>query len=398
MRRPLATAILASALACARPASADVTIFQTPVIGGVKLDLYGWAQPRFSWQESDDRPTVDLHPNAAFTILRARIGAIASIGRWGRAQFEIELAREVGQPFDAFVVLTPISTRPATLNLQVGQFRVPFSRQNLVNSLSHQLSDVAYFVRPSMIVDRDIGAMLWTDHFDGRARLKVGVWNGNEPGRGQTQNLDPHFLAAARLEISPLGAAPNFEGDLRPLHAQKKPIVTVGFGVMRNRLEDKHFQRKYLGADVGAWYRGASLYGELYYHVDDPISTVGATATARVKQLGWNVQAGYFLPLPWVREHLEIVGRVEYLDPNIDVKTPVNDNGARDLDQSNPTWGFMGFFVGANYFFNHSHTLKGQVHYEIRNETKRCLEGQTGAGCTGYIKNNMFVAQVTAGF
>lgn len=382
----------------AAPAAADVTVFETPKLGGVKVDLYGWAQPRFTWQEADDRPAVDLHPNAAFTVNRARLGTIAHLGRWGRAHFEIELAREVGQPFDAFVVLTPLRTEAATLSLQIGQFRVPFSRQNLVNSMSYQLADVAYFVRPSMIVDRDIGAMLGADLFGGRARLRVGVFNGNEPGRGQTQNLDPYFLAAARLEVSALGAPPAFEGDLRPRAEQTRPLVTVAASVMRNRLEDKHFQRKYVGADLGAWYRGASLYAELYYHVDDPITTVGPTAGTQVKQLGWNIQAGYFPPLPWVEEHLEVVARAEYIDPNIGVKTPVNDNGARDLDQSNPTWGYMGFLFGANYFLNHAHTLKAQLHYEVRNETKRCLAGQVDPSCTGYIKNNLLVAQVTAGF
>lgn len=394
----LAAAALSASLLSAAPAAADVTVYRAPSFGDFRLDLYGWAQPRFTWQEADDRPEVNFQPNAAFTVNRARLGTAASFGKWGRVQFELELAREVGQPFDAFVVVSPVHTEKVNLSLQAGQFRVPFSRQNLINSMSYQFADMAYFVRPSFIVDRDLGAMLTADLWDGRLRLQAGVWNGNEPGRGQTQNLDPYFLGAARVEISPLGRPPRFEGDLRPLEEQRRPLVTLGFGVMRNRLEDKHFDRKYLGADLAAYYRGASLYAELYYHVDDPLTTVGPSATTRVRQMGWNVQAGYFLPLPWVREHLEIVGRVEQFDPNMDVKAPVNDNGARDLDQSNPTWGYMGFLFGANYFLNHSHTLKAQVSYEVRNETKRCLAGQVDPGCTGYIKNNLLVMQVTAGF
>jgi hypothetical protein len=385
-------------LVAARPAAADLRVFENDKVLDFKLDLYGWVQPRFTWQEADSRPTVDQHPNAAFTVLRARLGTVAFLGPWAKAQLEIDFSREIAAPFDAFVVLSPLQTRVATLNLQLGQFRVPFSRQNLVSSVGYQLADVAYFVRPSFLVDRDLGGMLWGELFDGRAKWQLGVFNGNDPGRGQKQNSDPYFLFAARLEVSPLGRPPRFEGDLRPLEEQGHPLITLGVGAMRNRLEDKHFNRNYLGADLGAWYRGASLYGEVFYHVDDPVTTVGPSATTRVRQLGWNVQAGYFPPLPWVREHLEVVARAEYLDPNLDVKTPANDSGARDLDASNPTWGFMGFVFGANYFLNHTHTLKAQLSYEIRNETKRCLEGQTPPGCTGYIANNLLVAQVTAGF
>ncbi|APR74776.1 Phosphate-specific outer membrane porin OprP [Minicystis rosea] len=385
-------------LALTRPAQADVTVFENNKIVDFKLDMYGWVMPRFTWQASDDRPVINLHPNAAFTIQRARLGTYARLGKWARVQMEVELGREIAQPIDAFVVLSPLHGDIATLNLQVGQFRVPFSRQNLIQGVGLQLPDAAYHVRPSFIVDRDIGGMLWGELFDGRARWNLGMFNGNDPGRGQTLNSDRHFLFAARLEASPLGRPPRFEGDLRPMEDQSHPLVTVGVSAMRNRLEDKHFNRNYIGADIGAWWKGASIYGELYYHVDDPTDRTGPNATARVRQLGWNVQAGYFLPLPWVREHLEIVARAEYLDPNMDVKTPANDNGARDLDASNPTWGFMGFQFGANYYLFHTHQLKAQVVYELRNETKRCLEGQMGSDCTGYISNNLFIAQITAGF
>lgn len=386
------------ALTATQPAAADVTVFENDKIVDLKLDLYGWVMPRFTWQESDDRPTINLHPNAAFTVNKARLGAYARVGKWARAQFEIELGREIAQPMDAFVVLTPVHADVASLNLQLGQFRVPFSRQNLIQGVGMQLPDPAYWIRPNFIVDRDIGGMLWGELFDGRAKWSLGVFNGNDPGRGQTLNSDRYFLFAARLEGSPLGRPPRFEGDLRPMEEQKEFRFTIGASAMRNRLEDKHFNRNYVGADLGAWYRGASLYGEFYYHVDDPVETMGPNATARVRQLGWNVQAGYFPPIPWVKEHLEIVGRVEYLDPDMDVKKPANDNGARDLDASNPTWGFMGFQVGLNYYVFHSHWLKAQATYEIRNETKPCLDGQSGSACTGAIKNNLFVAQVTAGF
>jgi hypothetical protein len=399
MRRlPAFAAAFSLTLAFAAPAAAEVTVYEAPQFGDFKVDLFGWIQPRFTYQAKDERPDVNFKINPAFTIQRARFGAAASWGKWARAQFEVDVGREVATPFDAFVTLTPVHEDIATLNLTFGQFRVPFSRQNLLPGVALQFADMGYHVRPNFIVDRDIGGLIWSDLFHQRLRLEIGMFNGNDPGRGQTQNADPYFLFAARVEVAPLGRPPNFEGDLRPLEDQKDFKLIVSGSAMKNRLEDKHFNRNYVGADLAAYWHGASLYGEFYYHVDEPTDAGMAGSSARVKQLGWNVQAGYFLPLPWVREHLELVGRVNYIDPNIDVKQPTNDSGARDLDASNPQWGYMGFLVGLNYYLFHTHFLKAQASYEIRNETKRCLLGQMDPNCTGYINNNLFVAQITAGF
>jgi hypothetical protein len=326
------------------------------------------------------------------------MGTIASLGPWARAQVEIDLSGQYAVPYDAFVVLSPVHEKIASLNLTLGQFRVPFSRQNLLPSVGYQLPDVAYFVAPSFIVDRDIGGKVWSDLFDGRLRLEIGMFDGNNPGRGQSIKTDPYFLYAARIEISPFGPAPRFEGDLRPLGVQHKPVLTVAASAMKHRADEVHFNRNYVGADLAAYWEGASLYGEFYYHIDDPIAVPGSPLGQRVKQVGWNVQAGYFPPVPWVREHLEAVARVQFFDPATDVVHPNGDSGSRDLNQSNPTWGYVGYVFGLNYFFNHRHTLKAQVSYEIRDETKPCLQGQTEPNCTGAIANNLFVAQVTAGF
>jgi hypothetical protein len=381
-------------------ALADVEVFRldAPDKPAVALSLYGWIQPRFTWQQSDERPQVNFEPNPVFTVLRARLGTVAALSKWATAQFEIDVSKDFVVPADAFVNLSPIHEKVATLNLTLGQFRVPFSRQNLLSSRSFQFPDVAYFVAPKFLVDRDIGGMLWSELLDGRIKVSVAAFNGNEPARGQTINSDGYFLFAGRLEGHPLGRAPRFESDVRPLVERRKPVFTVGAGAMRTRFEDKHVKRSYLGADLAAYWHGVSIYGEFYYHVDEPLVTSGPDATALVKQIGANGQAGVFPPLPWVREHVEVVARVQYIDPDIGVRRPANDSGARDLDGSNPTWGYVGFVFGGNLFWDRAHDLKLQSTYELRNETKLCLEGQSGDGCTGAIANNIFVVQVTAGF
>ncbi len=395
---PFAAAAVAFGVTCAAPAAADVTVFDAPAVADFKLDLYGWVQPRFTYQQQDNRPGVNFDPNPAFTVERARLGTIASMGPWARAQVEVDFSGAYAVPFDAYVVLSPIHEDIASLNLTVGQFRVPFSRQNLLPSVGYQFPDVAYFVAPAFLVDRDIGAMVWSDLFEKRVRLSLGVFDGNNPAKGATVKTDPDFLYAARLEVSPFGPAPRFEGDVRPLGAQHRFILTMAGSVMKHQADELNFVRNYAGADLAAYWEGASLYGEFYFHTDVPMPVPGQMLGLRVRQLGWNVQAGYFPPLPWVREHLEAVARVEFFDPATDVLHPQNDSGARDLNQANPTWGYLGYVFGANYFLNHKHTLKAQATYEIRNETKQCLIGQTLPNCTGYIANNLFVAQITAGF
>lgn len=399
-RTPLFLAVAALVIVGAPGlAQADVRIYDAGDPEHPKtLDAYGWVQPRFSWQQSDKRPGIDFDPNPGFTLQRVRLGFVANIETWIRGQVELELGGQQQTPLmDAFVVASPIPEVAFT----AGQFRVPFSRQNLLASKTFQFADTAYFVTPKWVVDRDMGAMISGSLFEGRARYFLGVFDGNEPGRGQTSNTDPYMLYAGRLEISPLGAPPRFEGDLRPLAERRSFIVTLGGGAMRNHVDDKHYQRTHVGADLGLWFMGASLYAEYYKRTDRadaPNDPHIVNQAPSVTSEGFNVQVGYFPPAPWVEEHLELAARVEAFDPNKEVPHPGIGAGLRDLDQATPQWGYRGYLLGVNVFPTKVHEVKLQASYEIRNETKKCLDGQSGAACTGYIRNNLFVAQATVAF
>jgi hypothetical protein len=234
MRRTLIASFClfaASVLPSAASAQVRAATFKDP---DVALDFYGWVQPRFTYQQQDTRPEINFKPNPAFTVLRARLGAIGTLGSWGKAQVEIDMSRETVTPIDAFMVFTPYKSRKFAIDLNVGLFRVPISRQNIIQSRNTQLPDLAYFVTPRFIIDRDIGVMSTLDFFEGRVKLFTGIYNGNEPGRGQVLNADPYFLYAGRLQIEPLGAAPRFEGDLRPVAERKKPLLTIAGSAIRN--------------------------------------------------------------------------------------------------------------------------------------------------------------------
>lgn len=380
----------------ATPALAETRIFEGDGVKGPKsIDLFAWIQPRFTHQQRDTRPGVSFEPNPAFTVTRARLGLKSEVTDYARAVMEIEIAGQQPTPLlDAYLVLHPIPEA----QLWVGQMRVPFSRQNLIQSTGYQFPDVAYFVTPKYLVDRDMGAMAHGSVFDDRARYFVGVFNGNEPGRGLTQNQDRYFLTAMRLEVSPLGKVIRTESDLRSPEERRQLRFTVGGGAMQNRASDKNLKKQWVGGDLAAYFRGASLYAEVYRRVDTPIDA--AKAGVKVTATGLNVQVGYFAPIGWVERHVEVVARFQTFDPFTQTKHPPNaDPSERDLDSTgNPSWGYRGFVGGVNVFPNERNDVVFQASYEVRNETKPCLVGQSGATCTGTIKNNLFVAQATFAF
>lgn len=362
-----------------------------------RLQLFGFLQPRFFYQQKDPPSrgnNVDIPPT--FVFRRARLGAIGQPTKMVLLQTELELATAAVVGIDAFARFTP---HPAA-QLTVGQFRVPFSRQNLVQGFAHQAPDPAFFVDGKFIQDRDIGAQAGGEVLDGRVVYAAAVMNGNGP---RIENLDDYFLFAGRLEVAPLGRFPRFEGDLRSDEERKQPLFYVGGGAMSNRITEKRYRQLWVGADGSFIWHGFSLYAELFYKQDRPEDAAAeAAGVTKVTAQGFNVQAGYVPPLPYAEEHFELIARFHQLDPNKEVKEPPpRDN----LALSNPVQGFQGIGFGLNWFAERSHAGKLQAYYEIRNELKKCLQGQRNAqaaapeaACTGYVKNDVFMLQATASF
>ena len=162
---------------------------------------------------------------------------------------------------------------------------------------------------------------------------------------------------------------------------------------MRNRFDDKHFDaelpRRRRSPATG---EGASLYGELFYHVDQPaLQSRPERDGARSSR-----SAGTCRPATSRRSlgrasTSSSSARVEYIDPDIDVKKPANDSGARELDGANPTWGYIGFLFGRNLFWT---TATPQAPGELRDPQRdqALPRGADRRKCTGAIKNNLFVA------
>jgi hypothetical protein len=383
-------------------AQAEVTVFEKKNPDDPddtqNLRFYGFLQPRFTYQQKDTRDpnnTVDTPPS--FGSKRARLGTIARVDRYVLLQTELEIGAASVLGVDAFLRLT---ARPE-LQLTLGQFRVPFSRQNLIQGFTHQTPDASYWESAKFIVDRDIGAQLGGELFDGRATYALAMMDGNGPRIDK--NPDDHFLFAARVEIAPLGRFVRFESDVRPLEERAQPLFYVGAGAMHNQVSDIRSKRTYLGADGSFLWRGLSLYGEFYQRKDEPEDQAARDAKVPVVTArGFNVQAGYFAPAPYVEEHLEVVARFQQLDPDVEVKYPTARD---DLGTANPSQGFRGLGFGLNWFLRGTHFAKLQAFYEFRSELKKCLTGQRQetqanpeANCTGFVKNDVFTLQATGAF
>ncbi|MDI3282733.1 hypothetical protein [Polyangium sp. 15x6] len=369
MRRALAfTAIVVSSAASARVAEAQVRVatLEKPAIA---LDLYGWVMPRLVITPPGDY--TGERTDAQFSVPQSRLGAVATLGRWAEMHTEVELAgffTSVSVPFvlDAYVTFTPHRSRSFGVDVTLGRFRVPISRQNLLQPLG--LQTPLPIGRPSLLPDRHTGGMLGLDILDRKIRLLAGVYNGwwgsfQRPGVPITvpDDIDaPWLLYAGRLELQPFGPAPSFEGDARPVARRRKPALAIGASVLRTGAsyevflpgplgdhEVGEFGTTAWGADLGFWFAGASFYGEFLYIVQNATSepTTAPVLLFNRRSFTANAQLGYFLPFGPLREHLEIVARAQLLNDG--------DGGVEELYAD----------AGANVFFDRGHRLKMQLFY-----------------------------------
>lgn len=113
-----------------------------------------------------------------------------------------------------------------TLDLRLGQMRVPFSKQNKTQNSSLLFPRRSQAVT-SFLVSSDLGGLLEANFADERVTISGGVFNGTGLAINRDNRRGP--LWAARLEVAPLGALGSYESDLE-IH--KKPRFSVGAGTL----------------------------------------------------------------------------------------------------------------------------------------------------------------------
>ncbi len=261
---------------------------------------FAWLQPRVVWVEAVAEAGVG--EGAASVDAAARVGIEAqSVALHLRGRVELSVLPSV-RGTDAFVAWSP----HAVVALYAGQFKVPFGVQALATDTRLQLPNYAPVVS-SVAYGRQVGAMAELRLPIAqkiRGTLSVAAFELNPvPAAGEPR---ASLLSTARLQVLPLGPRERpVEGTLR------EPFIGVGAAVTR---DSEAFADE--TEIVSAW--------EADMQLAVGVVSLQAEFLERSAAAGAYGQLGLFIPAPWTREHLELVGRFGGLDGDVtdDVTEP----------------------------------------------------------------------------
>ncbi len=169
---------------------------------------FGYLQPRFE----------AVGDSGLFNLRRTRFGAQGSLTPWARFRIQAEFrtggtdTTEAGVSIaDAWVAL---GRAGGAWTFTAGQFKVPFSREELIAASTLELTERTVAV-DVLAPGRDVGAMIeWRSR--GLVIVQAGAFNGDGPNRAA--NRDRKMLYAGRVVVAPgggleLGGAAATYGD-----------------------------------------------------------------------------------------------------------------------------------------------------------------------------------------
>jgi phosphate-selective porin OprO/OprP len=234
--------------------------------------------------------------------------------------------------------------------IQLGQFKVPFGRQELTTSFALQLVDRA-LTAGEYERGRDQGVQLDGATTGSKFTYAVGVFNGN--GRSFTANDNSKFQFDTRVQFQPFGDLRYSEADFE---SRDKPLIGFAAQYDQNDYANTvttappgacpcaagNFKRQIWGGDVAFKFKGIYLMAEYF---DRKITPHGSATAVEFKSNGYNLEGGYLIGGP-VKGKWEIAGRYATFDPT----KKVGDN-----DRSETA-------IGLNWFYN-KHFAKIQADY-----------------------------------
>jgi phosphate-selective porin len=306
-----------------------------------QMQLSGYSQVRFqAFNEKGKNDGIDIR--------RARLDLKGSISPYFSYRVQADLA-DKPKMIDAYgeIKLTDY------FSITVGQFKIPFSLENLASSNKLEMIDRSQVVEALVARGKDVignqngrdigiqvGGILIKHKDQPLVEYRLGVFNGSGINVADTANEAKDI--AGRLILTPLKGF-SFGGDFyNGWDKAVKPDV-AGKSQIRNRY----------GVELGYVTTRFSLKGEYIIGKD------GKTSRA-----GWYIQSGYFIiPLK-----LQVLGKFDLYDSNTSSADNISTN----------------YVVGTNYNFNNRSRL--QAFYTIRQE-----EGTA-------VNNNYLSIQYQIGF
>jgi phosphate-selective porin OprO and OprP len=186
-------------------------------------------------------------------------------------------------------------------NLKAGQFKVPYSRQQMTSSgkqefVDRAISDAAF--SPSF----SPGVMFWgtrggekEDVFEYYAGVFDGASATGIVEGANIQNNDDGLLYAGRLAVNPCGALAYSEADLRPCTEWRKLLMAFGVNGYYHQDNNRsaaldNFDDWSVGVDAAMAWRGWFAEAELHYRND-----AQPNANDDVTSVGLNAQVGYMI-------------------------------------------------------------------------------------------------------
>ena len=321
----------------------------------VALDLSNRIQFRFTDQFPDQGEQLAGTPSSGDSLGSFRIRrAKTKIDGWFwkpelMVDFQVGWAAAdsgfEGSTFSGLedAALTWDVSKKGAFEVKLGQFKVPFGRQELTSSERLQFAD-RDILSGEFTHSRDVGVSVQGAVLGGTLDYRAGIFNGN--GRNKPTNDNSKYQYDAMVTYSPWGDTKLSEGDFE---SKDHPLLSVGA-----EFEDND-QSYSTNANNLSWttfgglavfkYRGVSLFAEVFDRKRTPQSQ-GAAFHSN----GWHAQAGYMV----VRQKLEVAFRYATWDPT----DQVSGN-----DQSE-TGGAVSYFVMG-------HDLKVQADFRALKDDSR---------------------------
>jgi phosphate-selective porin OprO and OprP len=196
--------------------------------------------------------------------------------------------------------------------LKAGQFKAPFSQQQLTSSGNQQLVDRS-LLDAFFVPGRQLGLQLWgqigPQAYPDFVDWRVGVFNGN--GRTSTANDNDEFEYVTRVMVSPWGSVGYSESNLEAYDLR----VSFAGEYNNNDTIVQPATGARTGTDVETFgagvvlkaFKALFLYGQYF---EGESETPAGVETNRD---GWMIQGGWLLT-----PKFEIAGRFAELDPNTD--------------------------------------------------------------------------------
>lgn len=288
------------------------------------LDLMNRVQFRFSDVFPDESVQLSGTPQAGDSLGSFRIRrAKSSIEGWvWKPEVMVELqmgwaAADSGFEGSTFsgledAALTWDVSKKRAFEIKVGQYKVPFGRQESTSSERLQFVD-RDILSGEFTHSRDVGVTVQGLVLDRKLNYRAGIFNGN--GRNKPINDNSKYQYDALVTYSPWGVDVYSEGDFE---SKDHPLLSVGaefednsqsYATNANNLSWTTF-----GGVAVFKYRGLSLFAEIFDRKRTP-----QDQSPSFHSNGWHTQAGYFL----VRDKLEIAFRYAAWDPTDQI--PGND-------------------------------------------------------------------------